>query len=495
MNSIFAGLNIAQSSLSAQQRALEVTGHNIANVNTPGYSRQTAYLVTKTPSPDPTANRVNFAAGQVGTGVTVAAIQRARLDYIDRQIWEENCVLGENEQKSTMLQKMEAIINEPSDTGLRTIIGNFFDSLQELSKRPEDMDVRGVVRQRAIEMTTYFNQLHSQLTEMEGDLQYTLEEKVKDANEITAKIADLNAQIKKICAAGDTPNDLYDQRDALTEQLSSYMDINVGYDSFGQVMINTGGTAVVNGDQALTLKVEKDFSGPTADYIDATECLKLRWQETGNNVNLQSGEFKGLLDLNNYGDGEHKSVKYYLQEINKIAGEIVSTINNQQKQGYIYDSATTGGNFFENVDSHYAALQFKVDDSILYGDETGGGVWNIAAASTANLPGDGGNALLMAKIRNKSTSFNANWTQDDFLRNFITTMGVDGQQSQQMVDNQTTLIQQLQNSRDSVSAVSLDEEAMDMIKYQQAYNAASRMLTVVDGMIDVVVNKLGLVGR
>jgi len=521
MNSIFFSLETARKSLASQQRALDVTGHNIANVNTPGYSRQTAILATTPALPYP-SNKVNFEAGQVGTGVTVEAITRMRLEYIDRQIWQESYTYGENEQRMATLQKIEILFNEPSDAGIRSVVDKYFESLQELSKQPENRDARDVVRQRGIALAQYMNHTFNQLVEIKDDLKYTLQEKVKNVNEIGVKIAQLNSEIKKITAAGDNPNDLYDQRDYLLDQLSKFVDITVSYDQCGRIMVSINGTTFVNGDSSLTMEVI-DINPPATGKLSE---IGLRWQETGMPVKVDGGEFRAILDLYN------TETEDYLQRVNDLTLSIAAKINSIHENGQglknnandLNEQPQSGIPFFtfRSGDPRLAAKSIQVSAEIMNGDS---GLNAIAAAArqtdpTVYLPGDGSNALAMAKLKDSNTLIvfdlvesppgsgifrtveqvsgslqKGDATFDDFIRGTIAKLGVDCQEAKRMVENQNALIEQLIYSRDAVSGVSLDEEAMNMIKYQHAYNAASRVITVVDGMIDTLINRVGLVGR
>ncbi|MFZ5640022.1 MAG: FlgK family flagellar hook-associated protein, partial [Bacillota bacterium] len=168
MRSAFFGLEMGRRALFTQQRALDVTGHNIANANTEGYTRQIADMSASLPYTVPAFNSP-VTPLQVGTGVDITAIRRVRESFLDSQIRNETTNLGYWESKRDALKKIEVILREPSDNGLRTVMDQFWSSMQELSKNPESEGVRALVRETGITLANTFNQLSKQLTDLQTD--------------------------------------------------------------------------------------------------------------------------------------------------------------------------------------------------------------------------------------------------------------------------------------------------------------------------------------
>lgn len=226
MLSTFHGLETARRALSASQAALYTTGHNIANANTPGYSRQRVNLVPGEPFPNPSLNRPAIP-GQIGTGVKVDSVQRYREEFLDLQYRGENSKHGYWEARTDVLTKIEDIMNEPSESGIANNMDKFWTALQDLSVHPEDSGARSVVRQRGIALAETFNYVSDSLKTVQRDLQKQTEATMQQINSIIRQINNINLQIAKVEPHGYVPNDLYDKRDLLVDELSSYVNIKV----------------------------------------------------------------------------------------------------------------------------------------------------------------------------------------------------------------------------------------------------------------------------
>ena len=224
--STFHGLETAKRGLFAQQQALYVTSHNIANANTPGYSRQVLNMVPTDPFPAPGLNRPQIP-GQMGTGVKADSIQRVRDSFLDTQYQNENNKLGYWASRSDALSKMEDIMNEPTDNGLSAVMGEFWQSLHDLSIYPENEGTRQVVFQRGQSVVDTFHYLSDSLTTIQKDIGNEIGINLQDINSILKQIGDINRQIGEVEPHGYLPNDLYDQRDLLVDQLSKQLNIKV----------------------------------------------------------------------------------------------------------------------------------------------------------------------------------------------------------------------------------------------------------------------------
>lgn len=469
----FFGLQIGREALQAQQRALEVTGHNIANANTEGYSRQQAIFATPEPYAMPSYNKP-LVAGQVGTGVYIQEIRRMRDDFIDGQMRKENTATSEWGARGDVVGKLELIINEPSDSGLRTVLDQFWQSLQDLSKNPEDGSVRSLVRQRGIAVTEAFNHIDSQLADVKADLNSSIKIKADEINNIASQIASLNDQIVKVEVSGDHANDLRDKRDLLLDNLSKLVNIHVTepVDQYGAITVAIGGRPLV-----MNNIVNKIQANPVAgDYF-------LQWSDNSTNVTLTGGLIKGMID------GRDVSIASYKTQFDKIALELVNEFNTRHSAGYGLDGLN-GNKFFTGTDAKTIAM-----DPVITSSGPPPGYNHIAAASlAANVPGDGSNAINLAEIKNFSIA-GLSGTIDDYYRGMAGQLGVESQAAKRMVENQGLLISELGNRKQSISGVSLDEEMTNMVKFQHAYSAAARVVTTMDEMLDTIVNKLGLVGR
>ncbi|MDI6602210.1 MAG: flagellar hook-associated protein FlgK [Thermoanaerobacteraceae bacterium] len=476
MSSIFYGFEIAKSGLFAAQKALDVISNNVANANTPGYTRQRVELSAKAP---PTMLGMNdmYGQGKIGAGVDVTGINQIRDVFLDVQYRIENSVYGEWDAKAQVLNSLEAIFNEPSDSGIATVIGQFFDAWEELSKNPESLSTRALVRERGVAVVQTIRTTYTKLVDKREEINQNIVTRIGEINSYAKRIAELNNQIYKFELNGDKANDLRDERNLLLDKLSNLVNINSYEDSKGRMRVDIGGQALV--DHTSYYEIEAK-----ADPLDMNMVHPV-WKDTGTAVNIKSGMLKGMLDARDgSGDPEYKGVKYYIDEWNKFAKEFIDEVNAIHTAGYGLGTAGTDHLFFEGT----GAVDMDISDDIK------NNLNNIAAASASGLPGDNSKALEMIALRSNTSIFSEG-SFEDFTRSLVSNLGVDTQQAERMTTNQSVLTQQIDNNRQSISGVSLDEEMTNMVKFQHSYNAAARMITAIDEMIDTIVNKMGIVGR
>lgn len=532
MRSTFFGFNTARSGLFASQRALDITGHNIANANTPGYSRQRLNVTASNPLTLPGGQ------GMIGTGVDTHSIQQLRNQFLDYKYRQENTTAGQWSTRSDSLQQIEAVLNEPSDSGIRKVMDEFYTALQELSKgsNSDNLTVRAQVRQRGIALTKTLNHMYTQLKDMQKNMDFEVKTTVDQINGYAEQISNLNQQIFRFEADGSHANDLRDQRNLLVDQLSELVDIEVQESTDGKFKIAINGIGLVshfNHEKLVTVKrvTEKN-------YVDNKDLLDVKW-ENGSSFNCKSGKLKGILDSRDNMDGNEKGVPYYMDQLNRFTTVFASRFNQQHRLGYGLSNAGNGIDFFNypsgvlsDVTATVATLTGSDDEKIAKYEKANAGMtifksgtnWyqatiikadqinissaiennlnNIAAALSnsggapplSGLPGDGSNALALLDMRHDAGMFT--WgNPDDYFKSLISNLGVDTQEAIRMTDNQQVLLNQIDNGRQSISGVSLDEEMANMVKFQHSYNASARMITTIDEMLDKIINGMGVVGR
>ncbi len=552
MASTFSGLNIAKSGLFAQQRALNVLSHNIANANTEGYTRQRVTMEAYRPDMLPGTQ------GSMGTGVDTQSIIQIRDEFLDFKYRGENVKLGEWDTRLDGMETIESIFGEPSESGVRKLMDEFYASLQELNKNPESLTTRALVRQRAIAVTTGLGSMGTALKKLQTDINFSVEVTTTQINGYSKQIADLNKVIFSAEATGGKANDLRDQRNLLVDKLSELIDINYFEDDMGRFYINASGGALVShfrNDELVTVKrTEKLHEG------DALYLNDVQWA-SGSSFIASGGQLKALLDMQNNIEGDKKGVPFYANKLNEFTDTLTNEFNRIHSSGFNL-SANTGINLFTiNGMSTQEYNQFllteglnsgaalDVTDSIIVGTSpTNTNVQNdniivknmssvlkntagyenksvkfingryfitdrmqattitlskdvqtdLNAIATATkkmgLPGDGTNALRLATVRNNVELY-AWGSPDDFIKSLVSNLGVDTQEAARMSKSQSLLLAQVENSRQSISGVSLDEEMSEMVKFQHAYNASARVMTALDELLDTVISRLGLVGR
>ena len=509
MRSTFLGFNAARSGLFAAQRALDITGHNIANVNTKGYTRQRLEQAASIPMPLPGGQ------GMLGTGVSTLAIKQLRSEFLDFKYRDEANSEGYWEAKRDGLHFIESIMNEPSDTGITTVIDQLFASFQQLSK-PENADnltTRALVRQNAITFTNSINHMYDQLENLVRNYNSDVVNIVSSINGHAEQIARLNEQIFRYEVDGSNANDLRDQRNLLIDELSKYVSVEVlevadsndhnlgGGAHVGRKMVlQINGQPLVYHNKAYKLDTDiKEKSQFFEDIRVDLEINTVRW-ESGSALNVSGidGELKALLNLRDGSSGSNKGIPYYIERLNHFTQVFAEEINKIHSQGYGLDGNdgylffTANGVSSEAARDEGAPRITAKNISVALDIED---LNKIAAATEKDLlPGDGSNALKLANTRDNLGMFSEG-KPEDFLKSLISNLGVDTQEAMRNAANQAILTAQVDMERQRISGVGQDEELSNMIRFQHAYNASARMITTMDEMLDVIINMVGLVGR
>ncbi len=475
----FLGFEIAKRALLAHRQAMDVAGHNVANANTPGYSRQRANLRTTPPFPE--AVGLNYAGiGQIGTGVEVAQITRVRDSFLDRQYWSQSGALGRWQTRDQVLGEIEYLVNEPSDYSLRALMDQWWESWQGLANNPESQAAREAVKQRALALVEAFQFADRQLNEMRMNLNSSIENKAKEINGLAAQIAALNERIAYVTGVGQAPNDLLDQREQLVDRLSRIVDLVTVDAPNGMIRVLVDGVALVDGVRANRLLVEADPANG--------KLWRLRWEGFSTIAQITSGELGAYFELRD------AVVPYYKQQLTDLIRAIATETNNIHRRGADLNGASVAGtaweDFFVNPDPAAFDVQTLAVNPAIVAD-----VRRIAAAAQQDHPGDGSNALAISNIRYTHLTDLDGFNTDDFYRSMVGVLGAQAQEAQRMAESQKLLVDQLDHQRQSVSGVNIDEEMMEIIKSQHAFNAAARLVNVMDEMLDTIINRLGILSR
>lgn len=527
MRSTFAGLNTMVRGIYAQQISMDTLGHNITNAGTEGYSRQSVNLTTMRPM----KYAGIYGDLKVGTGVDVDSVTRARDTFADKQFWKENANYKNAETQQYTLSKIESVYQEPTETGLSTVMGKFYKSWQTLSTNSGEYSNRVVVRDSGKELVNSFNHVKTQLFDLVEDNNTQISLKVDTINQITSELLSLNKQIVTLeCGTNGNANDLRDRRDLLVDQLSEEMKVNVTELSDGSYSITCGGSTIVDGNTRLEMAVQtttdEDYQIPVNRIVEKT---------TGITMDIQDGAVKGVYD-------SVETVKDYLDQMVTMTAFLLNDFNEQHKQGLDLNN-DQGGNFFDGdgltveradgsmITTHdYSSLKYdvgtgkwtiQVDDGNGTGttetvnvkhvdimnafkvnpafDQTGG-TDKIAAKlidqANPENSADGGNAAALGdllQITKSATLGDKSLT--GYYAGMIGGLGIARQEADRNVENQATILAQIDGWRQSVCGVNWDEELSNMIKFNKGYSACSRCLTTMDEMLDKLINSTGTVGR
>ncbi len=516
MRSTFMGLETARRGMFTQQGALHTTGHNIANASTPGYTRQRVNFTQTEPYPGAGLNMPQLP-GQVGTGVAAGSVQRVRESFLDVQYRGENNKLGYWETRAESYTKMEEIMNEPSDSGLSATMDQFWQSLQDLAVNPGNPGARSVVRQRALAVTETFNYLSGSLTGIRADLKNEVTITEKEINSLSEQINNLNNQIADVEPHGLLPNDLYDERDRLIDQLSSLVNIKVDYSMSGGkpsplaegkvniTILDAKGSSLgqlVNGTGFNKLTVAFDGSD------DSVKTVSVGTTQVDFQKFTSSGKLKALVESYGYEKASGEVAGVYpdmLSELDNMAYMFAYQFNLQHQSGATPNqmngtSTAATPEFFSDVKNGSVDIGNKngIAGRLTISAEIGASLDNIATSSGSNpTMGDASNIKALADIINKPFKYGNN--TDSSFRNYyevlVGGMAVESQEAARLSVNSGTLRQAVEERRMSVSAVSIDEEMTNMIQFQHAYNASARMISLQDELLDKIINGMGTGGR
>lgn len=517
MTSTFHSIETAKRSLFAQTTALSTTGHNVANANTEGYSRQKVNMQASIPM-EPFAFLHSTSPGQLGTGVEFDSITRVREKFLDDQYRNENTNFGSWSIQRDTLEKLEAIVNEPSKTGFRTVMDNFYKSWSDLSKNPEDVTARRIVKETTLALTDAMNQISRQLDALSQDLDSNIAVKSNEIQGYLGNIANLNSAIVKVESLGDNANDLRDQRDLMADKLSKIMNITVTDTPQGyQIQMNgqelvTGGTVQATVDSAFLNNAYTAgtlTNGEVHGMIRSRDTLVSDYRKQMDDLanTLANGDIDitipagSVLPDNTVIDGvTYTGAARTLTSDLKVT---VKGLNGLHQLGYSMDGTNNGGLPFFTAAGGGTAItagNISLNAAILADPSKIATSLRTTTASGTETVIKGNNTLanLIANLKDtpmKPADGLSNATIGAQFSAIVGQLGVQSQEAARQTSNSEFLVQQVDTRRQSVSGVSLDEEMGNMIKFQHAYSASARFMTTYDQLLDKLINSTGMVGR
>ncbi len=470
MGVTFSSYDIARSGMTVSERALNVIGHNISNVNTPGYVRQQAIIE------DSIYTDILGGRYQVGLGANIQEIRQIRYEFLDSMYRQENTTLGYLNAKAKTLEDVESILGEPMGNGLQSMMNQFWDSWQELAKDPNSLTARALVRQRSEVLVNHINQVGNQLLKAQEDINTEIRVRIGEVNNILEDVAKLNADVIKAEMRGDKANDYRDKRNVLLDRLSELVDVDISEFLDGQVSVMSGGYFLVNRTDVSPLYAAKE-DNKSSFYRPVISNL-------GVEVPLKNGELLGLLE------SRDEIIPDIRDRLNKMIKAVFGEINDVHKSGKTLNGFD-GQDFFTTIDG---ALPMEIGNIKLNNNLVD--INNIVSSGDGST-GDNTVAYEISNLRNKGLIPNeiglAN--SDDYYQSFILYVGQMGYDLKSTAENQRTLVNAAEANRQSVTAVSLDEEMANMIKFKYGYNASSRTINVIDEMIDNIISRMGIIGR
>ncbi|WP_448614114.1 flagellar hook-associated protein FlgK [Modestobacter sp. URMC 112] len=460
-----SSLNSATTALRAQQRAMDVTGQNVANVNTDGYSRQRAELRSIGAN---TVPAIHSTSDGVGSGVTADRVTRIRDAFLDGRAQVEHATSARLTVESSTLRQVEDAFREPGTTGIQSMLSGLWAGFEVVANAPANLAARSQLLERAETLAAGVRSTSATLEQQWDTTRESLAALVEDVNASAESIASLNKAIRSATQAGTPSNELADRRDLLVLRLADAIGATSTPGEYGQVDVVVGGTSLVSGPTSLGLRLTGSGTARGAAG-DPPRILT----DPGNSVLRVDGTAAGQLSALS------ATVPQYLGRLDGFATSLAGVLNSQHGLGTDLGGAA-GGPLFASTDGTpltAANLGVAVTDPR-----------KLAAASTTGASLDNRNADALSQLGETSGL-------DGSYRQLITTLGVQAAVSSRNVGIQAVITSQVDGDRESVSGVSLDEEMTNMLAYQHGYQAAARMVTTIDEMLDVLINRTGLVGR
>lgn len=558
MTSTFFGLNIGLQGLYTSRTALHVTGNNLANLDTVGYSRQV--IDVKATSPIAFRN----GKGMLGSGSEVVDIRQIRDTYLDKKYWSQSTIYGENRVKHSSLSQVDTIFNSVSDKSYNNVSNKYFESLESLSTDPSSDTHLAVFQQSSTTFTQYFNDAAQKLLSEQDDLNFSIDATVNRINSLATQIQSLNGQISKMEYANKKEiysadgalmgtetsfkaNNLRDERAVLLDELSQLVNIDVNEDSQGRLRVTLNGNEFITHTNVVTLETRKrDTAAADKNYLDTNTSGLLDVYFTGSNKQLSAsdyglrGELKGYLEMRDGNNNQktniteavnYKGIPYYLDKLNEFVRNFASlmnegktwnedgnnldrtqlsenggfangygangntgiglfsyknTGNNEYQSGILQDTSTNpnaNDDFYRNI----TALNFSISKEVSEDAK------NIATRFSKDAVTDeSNNDLIQAMIglRSNGKAFHEGKI-DDFMSALFTDVSVNKSEAKTYEDSQDNILLAITNQRLSVSGVSENEEMSNFVRYQEIYNACAKMISVMDEIYDVTINKLG----
>lgn len=480
--SLSAAFEIGKAGVRIFQVASEVTAENIANVNTPGYSRQRVILESAPPT--------THNSFPLGSGVKIATVERYYDALLQKQLVSAETTSGFNSKKAEVLGQLEPVFNEIAQDGLGAAITGFFNSWSDLSLNPTGQAERQGVLGRAQNLVDQFNYVARTLNDTVALQEESIQPQVNDINRMIEGIAYLNGQIKTTELLYGNANEIRDQRDFMIRELSTLVGVTFEEQSDGQTDVYITDNSlprpgvvgpddpryyIVKGELSGKLNVTgvapravtvEDHLGNVSNSMDPTAATPFFSQATS------GGQLWATLTMRDV------TIPEYQQKVDDLASEIVNRVNAQHITGFT-PAGAAGGNVFNPAGTTAATIALALTSTT-----------QIAASGSATAPGDNSKAVEMSQLISAQTMAGNTSSFNQYYNSLVSEIGLDVQTSRMIVKQDAAFMKQLVALRESQSGVSLDEELTNLIKYQRSYQASAKLITTAGEMMDTLINMM-----
>lgn len=495
MPGTFFGLEIARRGLQTHRTAMDTTGHNVANANTPGYTRQEAVITATDPYCNPTLGS-RLIPGQLGTGVAATMIRRIKNEYLDVQARDSASAREYWQIQEDLFARIEAVFAEPGATGIGDTLTKFFRYWHDLNNTPQDPGVKAAVAEAGDELATMMREAYKQLGDISGSILKVdvsnnvtggqTKDQVDTVNDILAQIRELTESIKRIYAQGNQPNDLLDKRDLLLDQLAGYGPVSVTHQTDGgKPTGEIAFTFFVVDVRSAGVTVDLDYTPGSPDEVKLIIGPR-EFSLTDFPAGVpKNGSLPGLEETRG-------KIAGYLDALNELSGALQSTINQILNPDGNEDPNTL--DFFTGslADGDFAVNKDVMNDPARYIDGTK--ALYVARLASIGMNGQEDFVLGEDASGNKVTVDLADLsgaTFSEYFHGLLADVGARSGSASDLAASQRSVADQVESLRQSVSGVNLDEELSRLIQFQYGYQASARVMATVDEMLDYLINRTG----
>jgi flagellar hook-associated protein 1 FlgK len=465
--STFRGISASLTALHANQRAMEVTANNIANVNTEGYTRQRVNL---TEIGGPSVPGVHAQARPVGDGVMIDNVQRLRDAFLESRGRVEHGQQAYLQGTQQTLGRIEAAFAEPGENALQAQLGEMWNAFADVANKPDDQAARSALVVRSTVVADTIRNASGQMESVWNTAHEQLNALVTEVNATARTVAELNQAVVSNSNIGQPANDLADKRDLAVMKLVELTGGTVHDRPDGSVDVQVGGSLLVLGSTS------RQFQEPTGAHAigDAKlgSFVEVRWAD-GNNpkVATSAGKLGAALETLN------STLPTYSKRLDDVAKDLADTVNTAHAQGQT-DAGVRGGTYFGSGSAdpvNASNIRMEISD-----------LKDLAMADYGATPGarDGTNADRMADLAKEPDG------PDQRYKRMVVDLGVQTQATNRRVEIQNGIVDEVDAQRAGESGVNLDEEMTNLVQFERGYQAAARVITTIDEMLDTLINRM-----
>lgn len=480
-------LGIGNSGLKAAKQSLETTGHNIANVNTEGYSRQSVRQITNTPAQ---------SSGPIqGNGTRVHSIKRTHDPFVEKRLQKVISQESFSRYRFEEMEQIENIFNEIDNEGLNNIINKFYNSFRELSSQPDNETMRSVVRDTANLVVKDFHRIRDSLDTSATSIDLKIKGEIADINTLSKKIKDLNVRIADLEASGEEVGDLRDQRDLAVREMGKSFKIHTYSDERNRFVVNAVGVGtLVSAGEYQELAAAPTSKDSSSNNMDGSMEIFFKSRPAQKVTDkFKSGRLSSLIKVRN------KDVAGLQSKMDQLAFDFANSVNAIHRKGYVHrpipqtvdgrnvasdnKGPVTGVNFFEVSNNPEGAIH-----SLTLSKEVKADTSNIVTAVDANSPGDNRISLAISKLQHeKFLNGGTSTLEEEFLKT-VGNVGVEVGKAKLDKEQMAGIKTQLETLRERISGVSLDEETANMVRFQHAYDASAKVMQTAKEMFDTILS-------